>query len=117
MSLLFGWLDGWLVGWMVDWLVGLSVCGLLLWSGCANTPKGNFTCNISPAHLYATGAVMYTALLASLYEGLSIRWSVCLSIHWSVRPSIHPSVGPSHVFFLAEFNWKWHRNHGKLLFN
>ena len=79
MSLLFGWLDGWLVG----RFVGLWVAPLVRL--CKNTPKGDFTCIISPAHLYATGAVKYTAFLDAsthLYK------RVCLSI----RPSTYKKV-------------------------
>ena len=100
---------------MVGRFVSLLVAPLVRL--CKYTPKGDFNCIISPAHLYATGAVMYTALLDAsthLYMRVcpSIGWSVCPSIGPSVYPSIHPTF-----FFLAEFNWKWHRNHGKLFFN
>ena len=85
---------------------------------CKYTPKGDFTCIISPAHLYATGAVMYTALLdASMYLYMRVCPSIGQSVCPFVGPSVRPYVSPSHGFFLAEFNWIWHRNHGKLFFN
>ena len=107
-----------MAGWLVGRFVGLLVAPLVRL--CKYTPKGDFTCIISPAHLYATGAFMYTALLN---KSTHLYMRVCPSVGWSVHPSVCPPVRSSvrrlvhpTFFFLAEFNWKWHRNNGKLFF-
>ena len=51
------------------------------------------------------------------YEGVAkqckiVRQSVCRAVGPVGRQSVRKSF-----FFTAEFNWKWHRNHGKLFIN
>ena len=49
------------------------------------------------------------AAIASLYEGMSVRWSVGPSVRWSVGPSVRRSVSLSVIrfFWLSKNRRKW----------
>ena len=82
------------------------------WNGFARTRSGACRSYSVRAHkglqfLYASTHLFYRVCTSfpsiGLSVSLSIGPSVCPSVCWSVHPTF---------YFLAEFNWKWHRNHG-----